>query len=95
MSAEWQLAAIEKFQKLRKASGDFFGCGGFCGDGFFRGVEQVREKSFWNVADERIDEPAETEWHAAAQFDGFHLNVGAAVSFLDVPPGAEFPQITR
>ena len=59
-----------------------------------RGAEQVREKSFWNVANDGIDNPRESERHSAAELDGFDLNVGAAVFFLDVPPGTKLPQIT-
>ena len=58
-----------------------------------RGAEQVREKSFWNVANDGIDDPRKSEGYGAAEFDGFDLNVGAAVFFLDVPPGTELPQI--
>lgn len=69
------------------------GHGGF-GDGFLRGAEQVRKKSFRNVANDGIDDPRERKWHGAAEFDGFHLNVGSSVFFLDVPPGAKLPEIT-
>ena len=71
----------------------FMGRGRF-GDGFLRCAEQVREKSFWNVAYEGIDDPGESKWHSAAEFDGFDLNVSSSVFFLDVPPGTEFPEIT-
>jgi len=54
----------------------------------------VREKSLWNVANDRIDDPCERKRHGAAEFDGFDLDVGTACFFFDVPPGAEFPQIT-
>ncbi len=54
----------------------------------------MREKSFWNVANDGIYDPCESERHSAAEFDGFDLDVGTAVFFFDVPPGAEFPQIT-
>jgi len=54
----------------------------------------VREKSFWDVVNDGIDDPGERERDGAAELDGFHLNVSAAVFFLDVPPGAEFPKIT-
>ena len=64
------------------------------GNGFLRCGEQVREKRFWHAANDGIDDPAESEGHSAAEFDGFDLNVGAAAFFLDVPPGTEFPQIT-
>jgi hypothetical protein len=54
----------------------------------------VREKSFWNVANDGIDNPRESEWYRSAELDGFDLNVGAAVFFFDVPPGTKLPQIT-
>ena len=59
-----------------------------------RGAEQVREKCFWNVVDDGIDDPRKSEGYSAAEFDGFDLDVGTAVFFFDVPPSAEFPQIT-
>jgi len=54
----------------------------------------MREKSFWDIANDGIDDPRECEGNGAAEFDGFDLDVGAAAFFLDVPPGAELPQIT-
>ena len=54
----------------------------------------MREKSFWNVANDGIDDPRKSEGHGAAEFDSFDLNVSSSVFFFDVPPGTEFPQIT-
>jgi len=67
---------------------------GFGGDGFSSCAEQVREKSFWHVANDGVDKPGKRKWHGAAEFDGFDLNVSAAGFFLDMPPGAESPHVT-
>jgi hypothetical protein len=79
---------------LRNQSGSVCARRGFGGDGFSSCAKQVREKSFWHVANDGVDKPGKRKWHGAAEFDGFDLNVSAAEFLLDVPPGAEFPHVT-
>jgi hypothetical protein len=75
-------------------SGRDGGRSGSCRDGFSGRTEQVREKRFWHVANDRIDEPCERKRNGATEFDRLHLDVRSAKFFFDVPPGAESPHIT-
>ena len=59
---------------------------GACGD------ENTREISLGEAAKKRIHKPCKKSWNAAAERNGFKLNIDAAISFFKPPIAVEPPQ---
>jgi|GraSoiStandDraft_36_1057302.scaffolds.fasta_scaffold25413_4 hypothetical protein len=61
-------------------------------DGDARGGQKPREILSWNALQERINHPSEKCWNAAAERDGFELDVDSTVLLLKSPIAVEAPQ---
>ena len=61
-------------------------------DGDARGCKKPGEILSWNTLQERIDHPSEKCWNAAAERDGFELDVDSTVLLLKSPIAVEAPQ---